>query len=570
MKRRIAFVLSLSVLLVSLLYVGFSTVGVKASIGIDTSKVYGVEMLWNNSMSINDVAVSKNGSYLVAVNNTGVYYFASNNSSPKWWYLSSGGTEYFLSVAMSADGEYVVVGDYNGYIHYFNDSMATTGQRLSPTWKSIDLGGSVERGTLEISDDGGYVVTGGTGIDMWYFAGCRGRSGPDEEYTWINRIQPALEILAVDMSPDGAYVAAGGAYDYWTGTEWYLTGFVVFYKNANTTPYPTDPDWLSITNSTNTIIGDLALSDDGYAVVAVDEATIGTLYYWANATGLSGDPNATWTNYGSFDCVDMSVDGDEVVAGTSPLMPCGLHFWTGAKGRSGSDQVENWTRLTGENVLDVAMSDDGGVIAAATMIGTASDYKAYFFKSDGTMIGEFNLTQYTPVVSISADGRIVAMGDPGLLTLYVFEVLEDSTPPLIESVHQEPANDTVTPDDEVMVYANVSDDQTGVKQVTLSYTTDNETWFIANMTNLEGNLYNATIPPFQYSTNVRYLIMAEDYANNTITTEEMGYTYQYHVIPEFSSLLILPLFMLVSSIAALFYKKRARKDTAHSSLIHVF
>ena len=559
MRRKFVFILSLSVLLASLFCVGFNNVEVKASGGIDTSKVYGVEMLWNNSMSINDVAVSKNGSYLVAVNNTGVYYFASNNSSPKWWYLSSGGTEYFLSVAMSADGEYIVAGDYNGYLHYFNDSIATTGQRLSPTWKSIDLGGPggpVERGTLDMSDDGEYVVTGGTGIDMWYFAGCRGRSGSDEEHTWSNRIEYALEILAVDMSPDGAYVAAGGDYEYWTGTEWYPTGYVVFYKNANVAPYPTESDWLSITNSSNSEIGDLALSDDGYAVVAVDEATIGTLYYWANATGLSGDPNATWTNYGAFDCVDMSADGDEVVAGTAPILPCGLHFWTGAKGRSGSAQVENWTRLTGENVLDVAMSDDGGVIAAATMIGIASDYKAYFFKPDGTMIGEFNLTQYTPFVSMSGDGRIVAMGDPGLLTLYVFEMLEDSTPPLIENVHQEPANDTVTPDDEVMVYANVSDDQTGVKQVSLSYTTDNETWFIANMTNLEGNLYNATIPPFQYSTNVRYLIMAEDYANNTITTEEMGYTYQYHVVPEFPSFLILPLFMTATLLAVIVYRRK--------------
>ena len=559
MRRKFVFILSLSVLLAYLFCVGFNNVEVKASGGIDTSKVYGVEMLWNNSMSINDVAVSKNGSYLVAVNNTGVYYFASNNSSPKWWYLSSGGTEYFLSVAMSADGECVVAGDYNGYLHYFNDSIATTGQRLSPTWKSIDLGGPggpVERGTLDMSDDGEYVVTGGTGIDMWYFAGCRGRSGSDEEHTWSNRIEYALEILAVDMSPDGAYVAAGGDYEYWTGTEWYPTGYVVFYKNANVAPYPTESDWLSITNSSNSEIGDLALSDDGYAVVAVDEATIGTLYYWANATGLSGDPNATWTNYGAFDCVDMSADGDEVVAGTAPILPCGLHFWTGAKGRSGSDQVENWTRLTGENVLDVAMSDDGGVIAAATMIGIASDYKAYFFKPDGTMIGEFNLTQYTPLVSISGDGRIVAMGDPGLLTLYVFEMLEDSTPPLIENVHQEPANDTVTPDDEVMVYANVSDDQTGVKQVTLSYTTDNETWFIANMTNLEGNLYNATTSQFQYCTNVRYMIMAEDYANNTITTEEMGYTYQYHVVPEFPSFLILPLFMTATLLAVILYRRK--------------
>ena len=413
MRRKVAFILSLSVLLASLLCVGFKAVEGKASEGTGTAQVYEVEMLWNNSMSVNDVAVSKDGNYIAAVNDTGVYYFASNNSSPKWWYLSPTA---ILSVAMSADGEYVVAGDYNGYIHYLNDSMATTGQRLSSTWKSIDLGKGVERGTLDMSDDGEYVVTGGTGITIWYFAGCRGRSGSNEQPTWSDFISPAEpEIQAVDMSSDGKYVAAGG--EYWEG---YFTGYVVFYKNANTAPYPTEPDWLSITPSINNIIGDLALSDDGYAVVATDEATIGTLYYWANATELSGDPNATWTNNGTFNCVDMSADGDEVVAGTAPPLPCGLHFWTGARGRSGSDQVENWTRLEGEVVFDVAMSDNGGVIAAATMTGITPDYKAYFFKSDGSMIGEFDLPYPTPFVSMSGNGSIVAMGGPGLDSLYVF------------------------------------------------------------------------------------------------------------------------------------------------------
>ena len=560
MRRKNVFVLTLFLLLASLFCVGFNTVEVKASDGIDTSKVYGVEMLWNNSMSVNDVAVSKDSNYLVAVNDTGVYYFASNNSNPKWWYLSDDGIEYFLSVAISADGEYVVAGDYSGYIHYYNDSIATTGRRLSPTWKSIDLGGRVERGTLDISDNGEYVVLGGTGIDIWYFAGCRGRSGINEQSTWSDRVNfPAEDVLAVDMSSDGAYVAAGGTWA--VGYYPYTIGFVVFYRNANMAPYPTEPNWLS-SSSINSIIRDLALSDDGYAVVAVDESAIGTLYYWANATALSGDPNATWTNNGSFDCVDMSADGDEVVAGTAPLLPCGLHFWTGAKGRSGSDQVENWTRLEGEIVLDVAMSNDGGVIAAATMIGIASDYKAFFFKSDGSMIGEFNLTQYTPLVSMSGDGRIVAMGG-GIPnhSLYVFEVLEDSTPPLIEKVYQQPANDTVTPDDKVVVYANVTDEQTGVKNVFLNYTNGNGTWITQNMTNLEGNKWNGTIPAFDYCTYINYTIVAEDEVGNIITTEKvLGYQYQYHVVPEFPSFLILPLFMAATLLAVIVFRRKCARQ----------
>jgi hypothetical protein len=50
--------------------------------------------------------------------------------------------------------------------------------------------------------------------------------------------------------------------------------------------------------------------------------------------------------------------------------------------------------------------------------------------------------------------------------------------------------------------------------------------------------------------------MAEDYANNTITTEEMGYTYQYHVVPEFPLFLILPLFVIATLLAVIVYRKK--------------
>jgi len=79
------------------------------------------------------------------------------------------------------------------------------------------------------------------------------------------------------------------------------------------------------------------------------------------------------------------------------------------------------------------------------------------------------------------------------------------------------------------------------------------------MTNLEGNVWSATIPKFPYCTNVTYAIIAEDNANNTITTGEMGNEYQYHVIPELPSFIILSLFMLFTLIAVALAKKIRRK-----------
>jgi uncharacterized membrane protein len=79
------------------------------------------------------------------------------------------------------------------------------------------------------------------------------------------------------------------------------------------------------------------------------------------------------------------------------------------------------------------------------------------------------------------------------------------------------------------------------------------------MTKLVGDIYNATIPAFPLGTNVTYLIMAEDMNNNAITTEQLGFTYQYQVIPEFSSFLILALFVIMTLISVIACRKaRAR------------
>ena len=92
---------------------------------------------------------------------------------------------------------------------------------------------------------------------------------------------------------------------------------------------------------------------------------------------------------------------------------------------------------------------------------------------------------------------------------------------------------------------------------TENYTNGNGTWILADMANLQGNIWNATIPAYPYGINVTYLIVAEDEVNNTITTEELfGYDYQYQVILEFPSLIILPLFMLATFLAIIVYRRK--------------
>lgn len=135
-------------------------------------------------------------------------------------------------------------------------------------------------------------------------------------------------------------------------------------------------------------------------------------------------------------------------------------------------------------------------------------------------------------------------------------VLVDNTPPSITDVHQQPTADNVLPTEEVQVYANVTDDLSGVKQVILSYTTGNGTWFNVTMSNLMEYQYNGTIPQFSNGTRITYMLIAEDNANNTITTQQMGYDYQYQVVQELPPLLTAPILVATTLFTVISVRKR--------------
>jgi hypothetical protein len=136
----------------------------------------------------------------------------------------------------------------------------------------------------------------------------------------------------------------------------------------------------------------------------------------------------------------------------------------------------------------------------------------------------------------------------------------DTTPPTITDVYQDPPSNDVLPVDTVSINVTVSDAVSGVKQVILSYTANNGTWFSVNATNVGQNIFNAAIPPFPSGTNVTYIVTAVDNANNTISTQQMGYKYQYHVVPELPTMLTLFLMMASTLFATVVYKRMREKN----------
>jgi len=135
--------------------------------------------------------------------------------------------------------------------------------------------------------------------------------------------------------------------------------------------------------------------------------------------------------------------------------------------------------------------------------------------------------------------------------------LADTTPPTVTDVFQIPPAGSVSPQDTVEVYATVTDNGSGVKDVTLSYASNNGTWTNVTMSNLSGNIWSASIPAIPYGTNVTYIITAQDNAGNTITTLGTSYEQQYAVMPEFPiPAMAILLFIMSTSLAVAFVRKK--------------
>ncbi|MEE8632783.1 MAG: hypothetical protein V3T10_05715 [Candidatus Bathyarchaeia archaeon] len=141
----------------------------------------------------------------------------------------------------------------------------------------------------------------------------------------------------------------------------------------------------------------------------------------------------------------------------------------------------------------------------------------------------------------------------------------DTVNPSILGSTQTPNEDNVQPYDSVKVNVTLTDDLSGIRQATLNYTSGNGTWITTAMTNLEGDIWNSTIPPFPYGTNITYYVRAQDKAGNAVTSDDLGFTYEYHVIPEASSIMFMITLITTTLLPVLLLKIKSRK-TANTRL----
>jgi len=153
-----------------------------------------------------------------------------------------------------------------------------------------------------------------------------------------------------------------------------------------------------------------------------------------------------------------------------------------------------------------------------------------------------------------------AAGNWAVDTMWVY-VSEDAIEPSIG----DPSHDPLEPEEwvNVTVSVSVTDGESGVKNVTLSYTINNGTsWTDLPMNyNATTGLYEAIILGQQYCTWVKYKIIAYDKAGNQAINDKAGQLYVYHVIPEFPTWapMLLMLFAIVIIMTVLKRRTRSHK-----------
>lgn len=193
---------------------------------------------------------------------------------------------------------------------------------------------------------------------------------------------------------------------------------------------------------------------------------------------------------------------------------------------AGNDATVNWTLVAKSSVIGIINITVEGMISGS--VGAHVNYTAY---------------DYTDRIGATAN-----------LTI---ELNEDSSIPVIGTPSRAPETD-VQPGQEVKVSANVTDDESGVQNATLFYTIDNgTTWENRTMNfNQSTSFYETTILGQQAGTWVKFKIVAYDRVGNNATLDGTEPYCTYQVIPEFPSLIILPLFITATLLAVTFYRRK--------------
>jgi len=275
------------------------------------------------------------------------------------------------------------------------------------------------------------------------------------------------------------------------------------------------------------------------------------------------DEPTSWMGYSLDGAVNVTITGNTTLNGLLDGVHYVVVYANDTAGNMGTSSTVYFTvDTTPPNIMILSPENKTYTTSSVTLTFTIDEPTSWMgYSLDGTdnltISGNQTLSLVDGLYSLVVYANDTA-GNMGKSSTVYFTL--DTTSPNITDVFQTPPKNNVQPTDAVKINATITDSLSGVKLVIINYTNGNGTWITRNMENLTLNIWNYTIDPFPYCTNVTYVIIAVDNANNTITSEELGYDIHYHVIPELPSFLILPLFMIVTLLAVIIYKRKCERQ----------
>jgi hypothetical protein len=225
----------------------------------------------------------------------------------------------------------------------------------------------------------------------------------------------------------------------------------------------------------------------------------------------------------------------------------------------------NGSILVGNNATYV--NSTSVTLALSAIDATSGVAQMHFSNDNVTWLNWENFSSSKNWVLASGDGLktvyVQFRDGAGLVSdVYLATVTLDTAVPVIKNVSQIPENE-VQPAQAATILANVTDSESGVKSVTLSYTVSgNNTWFESQMAfNSTMGLYEGTVPGQHANNQVEYRIVAYDSAGNEKIGDNQGQYYVYTVVPEFPASEALMFFIILTLLAVTFQKRFARENS---------
>ncbi|MFH1551497.1 MAG: WD40 repeat domain-containing protein [bacterium] len=309
------------------------------------------------------VAISGDGSRIIASIASSILFFNNSNNKPIWRYDIIGNA---YNVAISKDGKYMAAAT-GGTESNINTNLLISWSEKSekPLWQYHSSGNFHD---VSLSNDGKYIA-GSTGCpDRRYYLFSRDSNQPLMRSEMLTRDSP---VHRAKISTDGSFTAVGSESD--------AGAVFLFSKNSK------EPIW-KFPTANNSSVRALNFTPDGQYIGA--STLSGHAYIFGNA---SNQPIATWTFNAALGGIDIADDGSFIVAGGTDNK---IHILS-------KDKKINLEVLFEEYVEEIDISANGKHVA----IGTGGS--VYFFETiseDAKAVTCATITEPKPLEEMMTGG----------------------------------------------------------------------------------------------------------------------------------------------------------------------